>query len=426
MLDGTAERMPLDDGSVNAVLVAQAFHWFDVPAAAVEIHRVLVPGGGLGVVRNEWDESVDVDRGDAGADRRARRPASNATAPTSGGRRSAATGLFSPYQEAMFPNPVRVDVDTLRARVASLSFVALLDDAPRERLLDAVSDLVAERGLVGADGLLDTPYRTHVTWCRRLEACDVGPRASPWPPTARVRRRAALEATPLPDGLVVRHPRALRRALPQRRAPGRWSRGDDLDGAGVAAVAERWLGDLGHRHVVFDDAGAGERAAAELEGAGWERGTDRAHGVRRRAQWRARAIRGPATISETEMEALQLANLRERRSRGRRRQRPGALACWPPSGGCATTTPARCFGAGEPGEGAGLDVHALPRPRRRWPTRGDARPTSGPGWPIASAGWPAPSSRRRSPTRRGWGADLIVVGADADDWPQLMYSGIGL
>jgi GNAT superfamily N-acetyltransferase len=25
----------------------------------------------------------------------------------------------------------------------------------------------------------------------------------------------------------------------------------------------------------------------------------------------------------------------------------------------------------------------------------------------------------------GWGADLIVVGADADDWPQLMYAGLG-
>jgi len=56
--DGTAEQIPLDDASVDAVLVAQAFHWFDVPAAAAEIHRVLVPGGGLAVIRNEWDRTV--------------------------------------------------------------------------------------------------------------------------------------------------------------------------------------------------------------------------------------------------------------------------------------------------------------------------------------------------------------------------------
>ncbi len=168
IVDGTAERMPLADASVNAVLVAQAFHWFDVPAAAVEIHRVLVPGGGLGVVRNEWDESVDwiVELRALTAEHMARVERDRADdwrEPVS------ATGLFSPYRERSFANPVRVSVETLRARIASLSFVALLDDEPRGRLLDAVSDLVAERGLVAADGLLDTPYRTFVVWCRRLE-----------------------------------------------------------------------------------------------------------------------------------------------------------------------------------------------------------------------------------------------------------------
>ncbi len=168
VLDGTAERMPLADTSVQAVLVAQAFHWFDVPAAAVEIHRVLVPGGGLGVVRNEWDESVDwivaMRALIAKHASRVERDRSDDWRESLG-----ATGLFSPQREEMFPNPVRVSPDTLRARIASLSFVALLDDQPRMRLLDEVSDLVAQRGLVAADGLLDTPYRTHITWCRRVE-----------------------------------------------------------------------------------------------------------------------------------------------------------------------------------------------------------------------------------------------------------------
>jgi len=54
-LDGTAERIPLPDASVDTVLVAQAFHWFDAPRAVVEIHRILRPGGGLGVIWNSWD-----------------------------------------------------------------------------------------------------------------------------------------------------------------------------------------------------------------------------------------------------------------------------------------------------------------------------------------------------------------------------------
>jgi ubiquinone/menaquinone biosynthesis C-methylase UbiE len=54
-LPGSAERIPLDDASVDAVFAAQAFHWFDKPVALPEIARVLRPGGVLAVVWNEPD-----------------------------------------------------------------------------------------------------------------------------------------------------------------------------------------------------------------------------------------------------------------------------------------------------------------------------------------------------------------------------------
>jgi ubiquinone/menaquinone biosynthesis C-methylase UbiE len=44
---GVAEQIPLADGSVAAVMIADAFHWFDRPRALAEIRRVLAPGGGL-------------------------------------------------------------------------------------------------------------------------------------------------------------------------------------------------------------------------------------------------------------------------------------------------------------------------------------------------------------------------------------------
>ncbi|KXU30490.1 SAM-dependent methyltransferase [Sphingobium sp. 22B] len=57
-LAGAADSIPLPDGSVDAIVCAQAFHWFATAAAVQEMRRVLVPGGRLGLIWNGRDESV--------------------------------------------------------------------------------------------------------------------------------------------------------------------------------------------------------------------------------------------------------------------------------------------------------------------------------------------------------------------------------
>ncbi len=54
---GSAERIPLRDAAVDAVVAGQAFHWFDPDRAPAEIARVLRPGGVLGPVWNIRDDA---------------------------------------------------------------------------------------------------------------------------------------------------------------------------------------------------------------------------------------------------------------------------------------------------------------------------------------------------------------------------------
>lgn len=61
----TAENSSLENNSVDLITVAQALHWFDLPAFAQEVERVLVDGGVLAVwtyglmnIQNDIDELI--------------------------------------------------------------------------------------------------------------------------------------------------------------------------------------------------------------------------------------------------------------------------------------------------------------------------------------------------------------------------------
>lgn len=167
-LEGTAEQIPLGDESADAVVVAQAFHWFDAPRAAAEIHRVLKPAGGLGVIWNTWDESVPwVARVRAIVHEYAGDAPQQAT--SSWERELAATGLFTPLSQRTYVNLVRGDLDTLLAAVASTSYIAALEPPEREGVLRRVRAIVAADPAMRDRDQLELPYGTHLVWGRRRQ-----------------------------------------------------------------------------------------------------------------------------------------------------------------------------------------------------------------------------------------------------------------
>ncbi|KAI8632536.1 S-adenosyl-L-methionine-dependent methyltransferase [Xylariaceae sp. FL1651] len=55
VLDGKADKMPVDSEWGDVCIAAQSFHWFATPEALKEIHRVLRPGAVLGMIWNVDD-----------------------------------------------------------------------------------------------------------------------------------------------------------------------------------------------------------------------------------------------------------------------------------------------------------------------------------------------------------------------------------
>lgn len=139
--DGTAEAIPLEDASVDAVTVGQGFHWFDVPRAGAEIARVLRPGGVLGLMWNMIDDNVAwVDRLATLLDAEERFSFLREDQPPP---YSDLPGLTTP-ERRIFRHEEPYDADRLVAYVLSRSQTILLPEDERAALITAVRGLIPE------------------------------------------------------------------------------------------------------------------------------------------------------------------------------------------------------------------------------------------------------------------------------------------
>ncbi len=162
-IDGSAETIAAPDASFDAVLVGQAYHWFDAPRATAEIRRVLRRGGGIGLLWNVRDESHDwVAQLTAIMD-----PHEKGTPRYRSSRwRESFDGnpRFSPLESAVFSHAHLGPRSAIVERVLSISFIAALPETARAEVARQVESLLATHPDTRGHNELTLPYRTEVFW----------------------------------------------------------------------------------------------------------------------------------------------------------------------------------------------------------------------------------------------------------------------
>jgi SAM-dependent methyltransferase len=151
-LAGTAEEIPLPDASVDAITVAQAWHWVDPERATLEAARVLRPGGTLGLIWNRRDERVEwMSRlgevmGTDGAE-------------VIDMEEVEIGPPFGPIERFVTDWTRPMDVDLLVEMAASRSYVITASPRRRREILDGIRGLVEREPSLGSE--FDFPYRTY-------------------------------------------------------------------------------------------------------------------------------------------------------------------------------------------------------------------------------------------------------------------------
>lgn len=151
-IQSAAEQIPVRSASMDVVLAAQAFHWFDLDRALPEIARVLRRGGTVSLVWNHRDETVPWVR-------KLSRIIGSEVTEEDPAAQLEESGHFDGIETTSFRHWQQVDRESLLGLVRSRSYVAMLAERERAEVLERVGALYDDYGR-GHDGML-LPYVTH-------------------------------------------------------------------------------------------------------------------------------------------------------------------------------------------------------------------------------------------------------------------------
>jgi len=163
-LAGSAERVPLPDGSVDAIVAGQAYHWFDHPVAHAEGARLLRPAGTYAAVFNHRDESVPWVAA-----------LTAITVDLLGGRGAGDDGPsvdgfgpdFAPVERTEFRHHLTLTPDALVGMISTRSHYITAPPGQQRAVEAAIRELTASHPDLAGRERFELPYRTAVFRARR-------------------------------------------------------------------------------------------------------------------------------------------------------------------------------------------------------------------------------------------------------------------
>lgn len=201
LVAGRAEDTTLPAGSVDGIVCAQAFHWFDTARTVPEFRRVLRPGGAIGLIWNEL-------RLDAAPFGPAYRELLRSRCPDytrfaidaveySSARVSRIFG-GADVTERRFAMVQELTAEGLQGRTASLSYAPRADTPEHTRLLAGAEDLFRAHA---SGGTVRLEYEV-ILYCVRCGGEDPCPQPAftTWSARERSAPRASSGCSPMTAG----------------------------------------------------------------------------------------------------------------------------------------------------------------------------------------------------------------------------------
>jgi SAM-dependent methyltransferase len=167
VVDGLAEATGLPDGAMDAVVAAQAWHWFDPSAALAEVERITHRRGRLGLVWNTLDETVPWVAEYSKIYRQWR------TESVPGHRDGRWRRFFdelpgwSPLRAEHVPNPYVTDREGVLGQALTSSVISTLDAASRAQVRHEL-EAVLDRHKESCGDRIEIPYVTDLYWTARI------------------------------------------------------------------------------------------------------------------------------------------------------------------------------------------------------------------------------------------------------------------